>query len=109
LIVALEGKWQINDDEGEYAFAGNVPGTVQGDLVLQELVPHPYVGLNEEHMRDLENRSWTYVKEFELDDLPAEENVELVFEGVDTLVVQRTCSWSTDSTSKMCSRKGRMY
>jgi beta-mannosidase len=85
LIVALEGKWQINDDEGEYAFAGNVPGTVQGDLVRQELVPHPYVGLNEEYMRDLENRSWTYVKEFEMDDLPTEENVELVFEGVDTL------------------------
>lgn len=83
--MALEGKWQINDDEGEYAFAGNVPGTVQGDLVLQELVPHPYVGLNEEYMRHLENRSWTYVKEFELDDVPAEENVELVFEGVDTL------------------------
>jgi beta-mannosidase len=85
LIISLKGKWQVNDDEGKYTFAGNVPGTVQGDLVLQNLVPHPYVGLNEEYMRDLENKSWTYIKEFELGDLPTEEDVELVFEGVDTL------------------------
>ncbi len=85
MLVFLNGEWQINDDEGEFTFTGNVPGTVQGDLILQKLVPHPYVGLNEKNIRDLENKSWTYIKEFELDDLPAEENVELVFEGIDTL------------------------
>jgi len=85
VIVTLAGNWQINDDKGEYSFAGDVPGTVQGDLVQRGLVPHPYVGTNETAMRDLENKSWTYVREFELDDLLAEENVELVFEGVDTL------------------------
>src|SRR5450756_1038020 len=78
LIHGLAGRWQISDDEGQYAFAGNVPGTVQGDLVQQGLAPHPYVGSNETAMRDLENKSWTYIKEFELDDLPTEENVELV-------------------------------
>jgi len=85
LIEFLNGEWQINDDADEFTFTGNIPGTVQGDLVLQKLVPHPYIGLNEKYMRDLENKSWTYIKEFELDDLPAEENVELVFEGIDTL------------------------
>ena len=85
LIRSLAGKWRISDDEGEYAFVGNVPGIVQGDLAQQGLVPHPYVGTNETAMRDLENKSWTYAKEFELDDLPTEENVELVFEGIDTL------------------------
>jgi len=84
-MISLDGKWQINDDEGEFTFNGKVPGTVQGDLVSRKLVPHPYVGLNEKNMRDLENKSWTYIKEFEIDDLPAEENVELVFEGIDTL------------------------
>lgn len=85
MIEFLNGEWQINDDAGEFTFTGNVPGTVQGDLILQKLVPHPYIGLNEKYMRDLENKSWTYIKEFELNDLPAEENVELVFEGIDTL------------------------
>jgi beta-mannosidase len=85
LILSLNGKWQVYDDEGKYSFVGNVPGTVQEDLIVQKLIPHPYVGLNEKYMKDLENKSWTYIKEFELDDLPAEENVELVFEGIDTL------------------------
>jgi len=85
LIEFLNGEWQINDDAGEFTFTGNVPGTVQGDLILQKLVPHPYIGLNEKYMRVLENKSWTYTKEFELDSLPIEENVELVFESIDTL------------------------
>ena len=85
MIVFLNGEWQINDDEGEFTFTGNVPGTVQGDLILQKLVPHPYIGLNEKYMRDLENKSWACIKEFELDNLPAEENIELIFEGIDTL------------------------
>ncbi|MQY64874.1 MAG: glycoside hydrolase family 2 protein, partial [Clostridia bacterium] len=84
-MISLDGKWQINDDEGEFTFTGNVPGTVQGGLILQKLVPHPYIGLNEKNIQDLENKSWNYIKEFELDNLPAEENVELVFEGIDTL------------------------
>jgi beta-mannosidase len=84
-MISLDGKWQIKDDEGEFTFTGNVPGTVQGGLILQKLVPHPYIGLNEKNIQDLENKSWIYIKEFELDNLPAEENVELVFEGIDTL------------------------
>lgn len=84
MILYLNRTWQINDD-GEYSFVGNVPGNVQSDLVSQKLKPHPYVGLNEKYMKDLENKSWTYVKEFKLNNLPKEENVELVFEGIDTL------------------------
>ena len=85
MILDLAGTWQVSDDEGQYAFVGNVPGTIQGDLVQQGFVPHPYVGTNETRIRDLGNRDWTCVTEFEVDDVPAEENVELVFEGVDTL------------------------
>ena len=85
MIISLNGKWQIKDDERKFEFVGNVPGTVQGALILQKLVPHPYIGLNEKNIQDLENKSWIYIKEFELDNLPTEENVELVFEGIDTL------------------------
>jgi beta-mannosidase len=85
LILDLAGTWQISDDEGQYSFVGNVPGTVQGDLVQQGLVPHPYVGINELTMRYLESKSWNCATEFELDDVPAEANIDLVFEGIDTL------------------------
>jgi len=84
-MISLDGEWEVSDDEGEFTFTGNVPGIVQGDLVSRKLVPHPYIGLNERHMRNLESKSWMYTKEFELDSLPIEENVELIFEGIDTL------------------------
>ncbi|MEA3453312.1 MAG: glycoside hydrolase family 2 protein, partial [Candidatus Caldatribacteriota bacterium] len=99
-MISLDGKWQINDDEDEFAFTGIVPGTVQGDLISQKLVPHPYIGLNEKNMRDLESKSWIYIKEFELDSLSIEENVELVFEGIDTLsdiYLNGRCLGNTDN------------
>ena len=85
MIVSLNGKWQIEDDKGEFKIIGNVPGTVQGDLISRSLISHPYMGLNEKTMEVLEDRSWQYTREFELDTLSSEENVELVFEGIDTI------------------------
>ena len=46
-MISLNGEWEVNDNEGEFTFIGTVPGTVQGGLILQKLVPHPYIGLNE--------------------------------------------------------------
>ncbi|MHB8071385.1 MAG: glycoside hydrolase family 2 protein [Candidatus Cryosericum sp.] len=101
MILNLAGRWQVSDDEGQYSFVGNVPGTIQGDLVQQGLMPHPYVGINELTMRDLENKSWTCVTEFELDDVPTEANVDLVFEGVDTLADVQLNGRSLGSTEDM--------
>ena len=99
-MISLDGEWEVSDDEGEFTFTGNVPGIVQGDLVSRKLVPHPYIGLNERHMRNLESKSWMYTKEFELDSLPIEENVELIFEGIDTLsdiYLNGRCLGNTDN------------
>ena len=99
-MISLDGEWEVSDDEGEFIFTGTVRGNVQGGLILQKLVPHPYIGLNEKNMRDLENKSRIYIKEFELDNLPAEENVELVFEGIDTLsdiYLSGKCLGNTDN------------
>jgi len=54
-------------------------------------------------MRDLENKSRIYIKEFELDNLPAEENVELVFEGIDTSILAVNVS----ETQIICFYKGK--
>jgi len=83
-IVSLDGKWHVCDTEGEFTFVGNVPGSVQGDLISQNLIPNPYVGLNESNIRKLEEKSWVYTKEFDLDDI-SDKNIELVFEGIDTI------------------------
>lgn len=82
----LNGKWLVKDNEGEFQFEGNVPGTVQQDLVDLELVPHPYKGLNEDIIIKLEPKDWTYEKKFNFDGKVLEdEELDLVFDGIDTL------------------------
>jgi len=82
----LDGKWLVRDNEGEFQFEGNVPGTVQQDLVDLELLPHPYKGLNEDIIIKLEPKDWTYEKIFEFDgEISEDEELDLVFDGIDTL------------------------
>lgn len=82
----LNGKWCVRDREREYNFEGNVPGTVQGDLVNLGKIPHPYKGLNEDTIIQLEGKDWIYEKEFDFQDSPKNgEEIDLVFKGIDTL------------------------
>ncbi|HQE25954.1 MAG TPA: glycoside hydrolase family 2 protein, partial [Candidatus Atribacteria bacterium] len=83
--ISLNGEWRVYDEEKEFDFEGNVPGTVQGDLVNLNLMPHPYVGTNEKLFRRLEEKSWIYERTFYLDKLDSKSHYDLVLEGVDTL------------------------
>lgn len=83
--ISLNGKWQVYDNEKEFEFEGNVPGTVQGDLVDLKLMPHPYIGKNEELFKRLEWKEWIYEKSFNIDDIDQGKRYDLVLEGVDTL------------------------
>lgn len=78
--------WQVKDTEGEFSFRGSVPGVVQADLVRNNLLPHPYVGTNEDLFIQIEGKEWIYEKDFSFDEpLGDEDYVDLVFEGIDTL------------------------
>lgn len=83
--ISLNGKWKVYDNEKEFEFDGNVPGTVQGDLVDLNLMPHPYVGENEKLFKRLEWKNWIYEKKFHIEEINDELRYYLVLEGVDTL------------------------
>jgi beta-mannosidase len=85
LQINLNGKWKVFDNENEFEFSGNVPGTVQGDLVDLELMPHPYIGTNERLFKRLEEKDWTYTRTFFIENLNQDWRYELVLEGIDTL------------------------
>lgn len=85
MIFNLDGRWSIKDDEGEFEFTGNVPGTVQGDLVDIGILPHPYVGTNEKLFKRLERKSWLYIKKFDMDEIKYNLKYDMVFAGIDTL------------------------
>ncbi|KUK15179.1 MAG: Glycoside hydrolase family 2 sugar binding [Petrotoga mobilis] len=83
--ISLNGKWKVYDNEKEFEFDGSVPGTVQGDLVGLNLMPHPYVGENEKLFKRLEWKNWIYEKKFHIGKINDELRYDLVLEGVDTL------------------------
>jgi len=86
MILSLNGAWRVRDLQGELSFEGKVPGVVQQDLIEKGIFPHPYVGDNEDVFLKLERKDWVYEKTFEFnEEVSDEEEVDLVFEGIDTL------------------------
>ena len=62
-----------------------VPGCVHTDLLANRLIPHPYVGANEERLSWIERDDWEYRTSFDASaELIGRERVELLFEGLDT-------------------------
>lgn len=86
MILSLNGAWRVKDLQGELSFEGKVPGVVQQDLIEKGIFPHPYVGDNEDVFSKLERKDWMYERTFEFnEEISDEEEVDLVFEGIDTL------------------------
>ncbi|PLV60276.1 glycoside hydrolase family 2 protein [Thermotoga sp. KOL6] len=84
--IGLNGVWRVRDSEGEHTLSGTVPGVVQADLVREKILPHPYIGTNEDLFVKIEDKEWIYEREFKFEEeLSEKERVELVFEGIDTL------------------------
>ncbi len=62
-----------------------VPGVVHLDLMRNDLLPDPFVGMNEKQAAWVEQNDWWYRKEFEISkDLLQENHFLLRFEGLDT-------------------------
>jgi len=83
--INLNNNWYFRQAEEEIAYPAQIPGTVHTDLLLQQLIPDPFFGENEQKVQWVEQKSWIYETLF---DVPASElaksSMELVFEGLDT-------------------------
>ncbi len=63
-----------------------VPGCVHTDLLREKKIPDPFWGLNEAELQWIEERDWEYKTVFSASsELLAEEVVELVADGLDTV------------------------
>ena len=87
---ALDGNWTLTCLGGQGARPGlpeaipaTVPGTVHTDLLAAGLIPDPYLDLNEIAVDWVGRCDWRYETTFNWSD-DDEENVELVFAGLDT-------------------------
>ncbi|OFE17506.1 beta-mannosidase [Humibacillus sp. DSM 29435] len=62
-----------------------VPGTTHTDLLAADLIPDPYIGLNETAVAWMHRARWRYERELVVAPAEPDERVDLVFEGLDTV------------------------
>src|SRR6185312_6528111 len=78
--------WKFRDCSTRSWHPATVPGCVHTDLQAAGAIPDPFHGNNELALQWIEERDWEYQTQFTVpDSLLAEEGIELVADGLDTV------------------------
>jgi beta-mannosidase len=95
--------WQFRDATRKSAWrAAVVPGCVHRDLRRHELIPDPFWGTNELELQWIEERDWEYQTGFTAPPaFLAEEVVELVADGLDTVATVKLNGHEVARTENM--------
>ncbi|XP_072403176.1 beta-mannosidase-like [Diabrotica undecimpunctata] len=85
-VNSLNGLWKFRDESGEYAdLTGTVPGGIYSDLMSNKIIDDIFYGDNDVKTKWVPRSNWTYYTNFDVtEDLLNNDNVNLVFEGLDT-------------------------
>ncbi len=84
--VSLNDNWEIRDEAGEMLCNVSVPASVISGLYEAGKIEHPYYRENEYITREMFQKDYEFVRNFELDEnLLAEDELMLICEGLDTL------------------------
>ncbi len=79
------GKWQFKNAKDKNWMTATVPGTVHLDLMNNKIIPDPYKDENEKKVQWVENEDWDYQTTFKISSKEfTNQNIELVFNGLDT-------------------------
>ena len=82
---SLDQGWTLTGDTLSINVQVDVPSVVQQSLYENGIIPHPYLGSVENDLLWISDHPWNYSLHFDADkELLDKENVELVFEGIDT-------------------------
>ncbi|MFZ4927736.1 glycosyl hydrolase 2 galactose-binding domain-containing protein [Chryseobacterium sp. Mn2064] len=78
-------KWTFKNSKDQNWLTASVPGTVHLDLMQNKVIPDPFKDDNEKKVQWVENEDWDYQTTFTVSPQElANENVDLVFNGLDT-------------------------
>ncbi|TXS75125.1 glycoside hydrolase family 2 protein [Streptomyces sp. sk2.1] len=79
-VTQLTEGWNLR--HGRELLPARVPGCVHTDLLAAEVIPDPFLGLNETEVAWVGRREWTYVTDVSHDS--GHERTDLVLDGLDT-------------------------
>ena len=85
-ILDLNGKWQFAKNTSDDKYPVTVPGSVLSGLLDNNIIEDPYFRENEYASRELFWDDYYFERDFEVsEELLAENNIELVCLGIDTI------------------------
>ena len=85
-IQSLSGAWKMHELNSNTWLPATVPGGTYTDLLAARQIPDPFLSENEKQVQWVADSDWEYSREFTVTpELLAEDHVELVCEGLDTL------------------------
>lgn len=90
--LPLDKNWRFKQSSSitpiaqTYTPVAQFPTVVHLDLLKNDLIPDPYVGTNELDCLWINDADWTYKTAFTPPEVHKEDNVWMVFEGLDTAV-----------------------
>jgi beta-mannosidase len=83
--IELNQGWQFAGTDDPVWRSASVPGTVHTDLMAHELIPDPYVGMNEKSVQWVDKKDWQYKTSFTVTkEMLQGDYLQLDFKGLDT-------------------------
>ena len=83
--LVLDGKWKLHNDKLNIHLDVTVPGSIYHDLYENNIIPDPYYRDNEYKVLKYMEYDYDYIKEFTLNEDDLKYDINLCFEGLDTL------------------------
>ena len=84
-VKNLHEGWKFRQARLTNWYPATVPGVVHTDLLQNKIIEDPFFRLNERGLQWIDKEDWVYETCFTLAaDMMRKENMELVFEGLDT-------------------------
>lgn len=85
LVKNLHEGWKFKQARLTNWYPATVPGVVHTDLLQNKIIEDPFFRLNERGLQWIDKEDWIYETHFTLTaDMKQKENLDLVFEGLDT-------------------------
>jgi beta-mannosidase len=66
-MLDLAGQWNLKSADGKHSAHMLVPGDVHSALIAAEIIPHPYVGKNEDLVQWVAHDGWAITRDFTID------------------------------------------
>ena len=86
IVQSLNGEWQVHNVENEFYLPAQVPGTILGAFIENDVVEDPYYRDNGRKIADLFRENYEYKRTFTVSpEVMSKSNIDLVCFGLDTL------------------------